>query len=84
MLEDFNRDYEELKRRVSALESRPLELDIYKDLPPVLTADDLIDFLHIGTTKAYEILDLIGFKVARSKRCTKTKLLEWIEGGGTP
>ena len=62
MLEDFNRDYEELKRRVSALESRPLELDIYKDLPPVLTADDLIDFLHIGTTKAYEILDLIGFK----------------------
>lgn len=84
MLEDFNRDYEELKRRVEILESRPFKLDIYKDLPPVLTADDLIKFLHIGTTKAYEILDLIGFKVVRTKRCTKTKLIEWIEGGGTP
>jgi len=84
LLEDFNRDYEELKRRVEILESRPFKLDIYKDLPPVLTADDLIKFLHIGTTKAYEILDLIGFKVVRTKRCTKTKLIEWIEGGGTP
>ena len=54
----------------------------------VRTAVSLIQsgelFLHIGTTKAYEILDLIGFKVVRSKRCTKTKLIEWIEGGGTP
>lgn len=84
MLEDFNRDYEDLKRRVEVLESKQSEMDDYNDLPPVLTADDLIDFLHIGTTKAYEILDLIGFKVVRSKRCTKTKLIEWIEGGGTP
>lgn len=82
MLEDFLKDYSDLKKRVEILESTPRDLDVYKDLPPVLTATDLVNFLHIGMSKAYEVLDLIGFKVVKSKRCTKTKLIQWMESGG--
>ena len=80
MLEDFNRDYEELKRRVEVLESKQSEMDDYKDLPPVLTASDIKDFLKVGTTKAYEILKKIGIEIGGVKRCTKTRFIQLCEG----
>lgn len=56
--------------------------DIYKGLPPILTAKDIADFLRIGTNQAYEIIHKIGFRYGRTVRCTKTQLIGFVEGGG--
>lgn len=56
--------------------------DIYKGLPPILTAKDVADFLRIGTNQSYEIIHEIGFRYGRTVRCTKTQLIGFVEGGG--
>lgn len=56
--------------------------DIYKGLPPILTAKDVADFLRIGTNQSYEIIHEIGFRYGRTVRCTKNQLISFIEGGG--
>lgn len=56
--------------------------DIYKGLPPILTAKDIADFLRIGMNQSYEIINEIGFRYGRTVRCTKNQLISFIEGGG--
>lgn len=56
--------------------------DIYKGLPPILTAKDVAKFLMVGTNKAYEIINEIGFRYGRTVRCTKNQLISFVEGGG--
>lgn len=56
--------------------------DIYKGLPPILTAKDVAEFLQIGINKAYEIINEIGFRYGRTVRCTKNQLISFVEGGG--
>lgn len=56
--------------------------DIYKGLPPILTAKDVAEFLRIGMNQAYEIIHDIGFRHGRTVRCTKTQLVVFVEGGG--
>lgn len=56
--------------------------DIYKGLPPILTAKDVAEFLRIGMKQAYEIIHEIGFRYGRTVRCTKTQLIGFVEGGG--
>ena len=56
--------------------------DIYKGLPPILTAKDVAEFLRIGMNQAYEIIHEIGFRYGRTVRCTKTQLIGFVEGGG--
>lgn len=56
--------------------------DIYKGLPPILTAKDVADFLRIGMNQSYEIINEIGFRYGRTVRCTKNQLISFIEGGG--
>lgn len=56
--------------------------DIYKGLPPILTAKDVAKFLRIGMNQAYEIIHDIGFRYGRTVRCTKTQLIGFVECGG--
>lgn len=56
--------------------------DIYKGLPPILTAKDVAEFLRIGMNQSYEIIHEIGFRYGRTVRCTKTQLIGFVEGGG--
>lgn len=56
--------------------------DIYKGLPPILTAKDVSEFLRIGMNQAYKIINEIGFRYGRTVRCTKTQLIGFVEGGG--
>lgn len=56
--------------------------DIYKGLPPILTAKDVAEFLRIGMNQSYEIINEIGFRYGRTVRCTKNQLISFIEGGG--
>ena len=56
--------------------------DIYKGLPPILTAKDVAEFLRIGMNQAYEIIHEIGFRYGRTVRCTKNQLIGFVEGGG--
>lgn len=56
--------------------------DIYKGLPPILTAKDVAEFLRIGINQAYEIIHKIGFQYGRTVRCTKNQLIGFVEGGG--
>lgn len=56
--------------------------DIYNGLPPILTAKDVAEFLRIGMNQAYEIIHEIGFRYGRTVRCTKTQLIDFVEGGG--
>ena len=56
--------------------------DIYKGLPPILTAKDVAEFLRIGINQAYEIIHKIGFRYGRTVRCTKNQLINFVEGGG--
>lgn len=55
--------------------------DIYKGLPPILTAKDIAKFLKIGSNQAYEIIAEIGFRYGRTIRCTKNQLISFVEGG---
>lgn len=56
--------------------------DIYKGLPPILTAKDVAEFLRIGMNQSYEIIHEIGFRYGRTVRCTKTQLIGFVERGG--
>ncbi|WP_302349245.1 hypothetical protein [uncultured Megasphaera sp.] len=56
--------------------------DIYKELPPILTAKDVAEFLRIGMNQAYDIVHEIGFRYGRTVRCTKNQLISFVEGGG--
>ena len=56
--------------------------DIYKGLPPILTAKDIADFLRIGMNQSYEIINEIGFRYGRTVRCTKNQLISFVEGVG--
>lgn len=56
--------------------------DIYKGLPPILTAKDVADFLRVGTNQSYGIIHEIGFRYGRTVRCTKNQLISFVEGGG--
>ena len=56
--------------------------DIYKGLPPILTAKDVAEFLRIGANQSYEIIHEIGFRYGRTVRCTKNQLISFVEGGG--
>lgn len=53
--------------------------DIYKGLPPILTAKDIAKFLKIGSNQSYEIIAEIGFRYGRTIRCTKNQLIHFIE-----
>lgn len=59
-----------------------MDHDIYKGLPPILTAKDVAEFLRIGMNQAYEIIHEIGFRYGRTVRCTKNQLISFVEGGG--
>lgn len=59
-----------------------MDHDLYKGLPPILTAKDVAEFLRIGMNQAYEIINEIGFKHGRTVRCTKNQLVGFIEGVG--
>ena len=59
-----------------------MDHDIYKELPPILTAKDIADFLRIGTNQSYEIILEIVLRYGRTVRCTKTHLFGFVEGGG--
>ncbi|NMK39950.1 hypothetical protein [Megasphaera elsdenii] len=59
-----------------------MDKDIYKGLPPILTAKDVAEFLRVGTNQAYEIIHEIGFRYGRTVRCTKNQLINFVEGGG--
>ena len=59
-----------------------MDQDIYKGLPPILTAKDVAKFLRVGMNQAYEIIHEIGFRYGRTVRCTKNQLINCVEGGG--
>ena len=59
-----------------------MDQDIYKGLPPILTAKDVAKFLRVGMNQAYEIIHEIGFRSGRTVRCTKNQLINFVEGGG--
>lgn len=53
--------------------------DIYRELPPILTAKDIAEFLKIGVNQSYQIIAEIGFRYGRTVRCTKNQLIHFIE-----
>lgn len=59
-----------------------MDQDIYKGLPPILTAKEVAKFLRVGMNQAYEIINEIGFRYGRTVRCTKNQLISFIERGG--
>ena len=59
-----------------------MDQDIYKGLPPILTAKDVAKFLRVGMNQAYEIIHEIVFRYGRTVRCTKNQLINFVEGGG--
>lgn len=73
--EEKNQGFIEEERRI-------MNQDIYKGLPPILTAKDVAKFLRIGMNQAYEIIHEIGFRYGRTVRCTKNQLVGFVEGGG--
>jgi excisionase family DNA binding protein len=56
-----------------------------QDLPSILTAQDIADYLRIGRKRVYELMDLSPkhggiptFSVGRSRRVEKADFLRWI------
>lgn len=57
-----------------------------EDLPRILTAQDIADFLRIGRKRVYELMDLApdhggipNFSVGRSRRVEREEFKRWIE-----
>ena len=51
-------------------------------LPEVLTADDLVEFLHISRSGVYNLLNSAGFPtlhIGSRKMVTKDNLLAWMQ-----
>lgn len=56
------------------------------NLPHILTAQDIADFLRIGRKRVYELMDLSpdlggipSFYVGRSRRVEKADFIRWLE-----
>ena len=54
---------------------------LYDTLPPILTAKDLSNFLHISRASSYNLFNAKDFptlKIGRSKRVTREHLIDWM------
>jgi excisionase family DNA binding protein len=54
-----------------------------EELPEVMTAEDIKDFLDIGRVQAYDLIKTGQFRsvrIGRSIRISKKIFLEWFEG----
>ena len=76
MLEEFLKDYEALKHRVEVLEMAKAqeEDDPCRDLPEVLKVEDVMKFLGIGKSTAYEFMGRYGFRFGKTVRITRRQL----------
>lgn len=76
MLEEFQKDYEALKHRVEVLEMAKAqeEDDPCRDLPEVLKVEDVMKFLDIGKSTAYEFMGRYGFRLGKIVRITRRQL----------
>lgn len=58
----------------------------FEDLPSVLTAQDLADYLHISNSTAYNLLRCQGFPtlmVGKRMMVSKEKFKEWCDEQST-
>ncbi|RNB66488.1 DNA-binding protein [Brevibacillus borstelensis] len=54
----------------------------YADLPPILTAKHIANYLHISERRAYELMDLKSFpliRLGRSKRVNRESFIRWLQ-----
>lgn len=52
------------------------------NLPPILTAKDIANYLRISERRAYELMDLKSFpliRIGRSKRVNRDSFLNWLQ-----
>ena len=56
-----------------------------QDLPNILTAQDIADYLRIGRKRVYELMNLspqhggtLTFSIGRSRRVEKADFVKWI------
>jgi excisionase family DNA binding protein len=52
-------------------------------LPPVLTAEDIQEYLNVSKSKAYDLFKLKGFPtiiIGGNKRVKKDDFLHWLDG----
>lgn len=52
------------------------------DLPPILTAQDIANYLRISERRAYEIMELKSFpliRLGRSKRANRESFMRWLQ-----
>lgn len=82
MLEEFLKEYEALKHRVEVLEMAKAqeEDDPCRDLPEVLKVEDVMKFLDIGKSSAYELMGRHGFRLGKTVRITRCQLRRWMNG----
>lgn len=53
-----------------------------QELPQIMKAGDVADYLKISTRRAYEIFDIEGFPrliIGKSKRVDRDRFLSWLE-----
>ena len=58
-----------------------------QELPSILTAKHMAEYLHISRRRVYELLQIKpeyggipSFSIGASKRATREDFIEWIEG----
>lgn len=77
-LDAMEKELDELKRWKETV-------NLYPDLPPIMTAQDISRLFQCSLTSAYEIMkkgSLPTIKAGGMVRCTKESFLKWAAGGG--
>lgn len=84
-IQELCRGIESIQSRLDELEKWREAVDMYPDVPGVLSAGDVAAFLNCSMSTAYEIFRAGKLKTIRHGkvvRCTKEAFLKWMTEGG--
>lgn len=84
-LQELCRGVESMQTRLEELEKWRETVDMYPDIPGVLSASDVASFLNCSISTAYGIFRAGKLKTIRHGkvvRCTKEAFLQWMAEGG--
>lgn len=75
----------QMEAELQELKQWKAAVNLYPDLPPIMTAADFAKFFQCSLTSAYEIFkkgNLQTIKAGGMIRCTKEAFLQWAAQGG--
>lgn len=81
----FLESLDAMEKELDELKQWKATVNMYPDLPPIMTAQDVSRVFQCSVSSAYEILkkgNLPTIKAGGMIRCTKEAFLQWAARGG--